>query len=405
MKRFTQLIFLFTLVFSTELVLAKGLSVDNPYVREVPPGQMISASFLTLKNDTDKNIALIKASSDVAKTVELHEHIHENGMMKMRLVPKIMVLANASTELKPGGFHIMLIGLQRKIKAGDKVKIDLEFDNGVKKTITATVKKIMMGMKMGGMKGKKMDTAHLNPMPNLMQIFKKMPDKLNLSKEQIESIEKGIKVRGPKIKKLFASLKKNENDILEATLSGKSISDIDKIADSIMQDRLAIMKGKTACRETTKGILDQKQFKTLIDIYRTKMMPKAKTMDETQAKMAMIKHTNPMPNLMQVIKKMGGQLNLTEKQTSKLKAWNEERGPVMAKQYKAVVKFEKEIQQASLNNEPVEKIYQLADAITMERMKIIRGKSFCRDKMISILKPDQYQKVVELYRTNFIKSM
>ncbi len=414
MKQINKIIITLILSISTTLSFAKGVNVEEPYVREVPPGQMISASFMTLKNDTDKEIALIKASSDVAKTVELHEHVHEDGMMKMRQIPKIVIPANGITPLKPGGYHIMLIGLQRKIKAGDKVNLNLEFDNGDKKTITATVKKVMMGMKMGGMKkGMKMgamngmkkmsnDTSHLNPMPNLMRVFKKMPEKLNLSKEQTEALAKGIKERSPKIKELFASLKKNESKIMKAALSGAPIAEIDQLADNIMQDRLAIMKGKTGCRESTKKILDEKQFKTMIELYRANMMPKAKKMNETQAKMAMIKHTNPMPNLMLVIKKMSDKLDLSTDQAAKLKAWGDERGPIMAKQYKAIIKLEKNILEAGLNNEPVDKIYQLADAITMERIKVIRGKLFCRDKMKSILNADQFKKVIELYKANFL---
>jgi len=409
MKQINKTILTIILLISTSLSFAKGVSVEEPYVREVPPGQMISASFMNLKNDSDKEIALIKASSDAAKSVELHEHVHEDGMMKMRQVSEILVPANGSTSLKPGGYHIMLIGLQQKIKAGDKIDLNLEFDNGDKKTITATVKKTMMGMKKGmkmdGMKEvKKMknDTSHLNPMPNLMLVFKKTPEKLNLNKEQTAALKKGMKERESKIKELFASLKKNESEIMEAALSGTPLTNIDQLANSIMQDRLAIMKGKTGCRESVKEVLDENQFKIMVDLYRAKMMPQAKKMNKMQAKMAMIKHTNPMPNLMLVVKKMGEKLNLSEDQAAKLKAWSDERDPVMAKQYKAIMKFEKEILEVALNNEPVEKIYQLADAITMERIKVIRGKLFCRNKMKSILNADQFKKVIELYKANFI---
>jgi len=224
---------------TSSLSFAKGMSVDDPYVREVPPGQMISASFMTLKNDADKEVALVKANSDVAKTVELHEHVHEDGMMKMRQVPKIVIPAKGETVLKPGGYHIMLIGLQRKIKSGDKIDINLEFNNGEKKTITATVKKVMMGMKgmkMGGMKGMKhgamkmggmkMNMAYFHPMPNLMKVFKKMPEKLSLSAEQTEKLKAGIAKRLPKVKDLKAAIAKYEKEINEAALADKPISQV-----------------------------------------------------------------------------------------------------------------------------------------------------------------------------------
>lgn len=135
------------LIVITGLSFAKDISVDSPYVREVPPGQMTSASFLTLTNSTDKEISLIKVTSDVAKNIELHEHIHEDGMMSMRQVTKVLIPANGKITLKPGGFHIMLIGLTLKIKAGDIIDLGLEFDNKEKQTIKAEVKKIIQGMK------------------------------------------------------------------------------------------------------------------------------------------------------------------------------------------------------------------------------------------------------------------
>ena len=128
--------------------LTNGISIESPYVRAIPPGQPISAAFMVLKNNTDTEVALVKATSDIAETAELHEHVEESGMMKMRQVPKISIAAKAKTDLKPGGYHIMLINLKKVIKPGDIIAINLEFDNGAKQVIKAEVKKMMMGMKM-----------------------------------------------------------------------------------------------------------------------------------------------------------------------------------------------------------------------------------------------------------------
>jgi hypothetical protein len=398
---------------SVGLSYAKGISVDNPYVREVPPGQITSASFLLLKNDNNKEVALIKATSDVAKHVELHEHVHSDGMMKMRQVPKIVIPANGTLELKPGGYHIMLIGLTRKIKSGDKVVINLEFDNGDKETTTATVKNVMKGMKMGGMKhdgmmkdmkhdGMKMDKVHLNPMPNLMKVFNKTPEKLNLTEEQTEKLKAGIAVRGPKVKDLFKAITKYEKEILDAALADKSLSDIDQLANNIIQERLNLINAKASCAESTKAILTKEQLNNLQSIYKKIYLKPLVYSDDIPGKMAMLKHVNPMPNLMMVVKKMSNKLNLSEKQAKKLKQWQDERGPVMAKQYKAIVKFENELQVAALNNASHEKQAELADAIMQNRMKVMRGKVFCRDKMKEILKPEQYKKVIDLYKANMM---
>ncbi len=417
MKRVNQIIFSVLLLLTTSLSFAADISIDNPYVREVPPGQQISASFMTLKNNTDADIALIKASSDVAKTVELHEHVHKDGMMQMRQVPKIVIPAHGETALKPGGFHIMLIGLQRKIKAGDKVNLSLEFDNGSKETVTATVKKIMMGMMKGGMKGmnhkqhmggemSKMGNIekmrHLNPMPNLMKVIKTSGDKLNLSKQQKETLQQHAKTRRAEVKELFAKVAKLEMELRDATLKGESISRIDQIANSLMLARQNIINTKASCADDLRTILDEKQFQKVMDIYKKDFAQKEAFSDDMAGKMKMIKHVNPMPNLMMVIKKMGDKLNLSEKQAAALKQWRDEREPVMKKQYAEIIKLENEIQQAALENAPTEKLAGLSDAIMQERTKVIRGKAFCRDKMNQILEPEQFKKVVELYKANFM---
>jgi len=130
---------------------ADSIMVHDPYVRAVPPGQPNSAAFMHLKNSSNMAHAIVTASSDVAEVVELHTHTNENGMMKMRRIEKIDIAANGEAMLKPGGLHIMLIGLKQGLKLDQKVAITLEFEDGSKKTITAPVRKIKMGM-MKGMK-------------------------------------------------------------------------------------------------------------------------------------------------------------------------------------------------------------------------------------------------------------
>lgn len=127
---------------------ADDIQVENPFAREVPPGAMASGSFMTLKNTSFDDVKLVSASSTVAKKVELHTHIHENGVMKMREVPSIEILAQGETQLKPGGLHIMLINLNQNIKAGDQVTVELKFEDGSQKTVEMPVKSVMgMGMK------------------------------------------------------------------------------------------------------------------------------------------------------------------------------------------------------------------------------------------------------------------
>ena len=130
---------------------ADTVMVANPYVRAVPPGQPNSAAFMTLHNMGESAHAVVSASSPAARVVELHTHIHKDGMMMMRQIPRIELPAAAETELKPGGLHIMLIGLKQAMQPGAMVSLTLNFDDGSSKTVQAPVRDVLGGMKMGTM--------------------------------------------------------------------------------------------------------------------------------------------------------------------------------------------------------------------------------------------------------------
>ena len=125
---------------------ASNISVMHPHVRAVPEGQPNSAAFMVLKNDTDQNRALVNARSNISKAVELHTHKKEGGMMRMRRVDKIDIDANSKTVLKPGGLHIMFIGLKHQLNKGDKVNLELIFDNGETVKLSIPVK-VVKGMR------------------------------------------------------------------------------------------------------------------------------------------------------------------------------------------------------------------------------------------------------------------
>ncbi len=149
MKKFPYIMFaLFSLLFSSHLQAnsqaSDEISIVDPYVRAVPPGQKISAAFLQLDNASDSMQSIVSASSPAAEVVELHTHIHDNGMMKMRRIEKIDIPAKGKTLLKPGGLHIMLIDLKNNLKPGQEVSVTLKFSDGSEKTFSAPVRKIQM---------------------------------------------------------------------------------------------------------------------------------------------------------------------------------------------------------------------------------------------------------------------
>jgi copper(I)-binding protein len=100
-----------------------------------------SAAYLVIKNSGGTADALIKAESDVADSVELHTMVMEGDVMKMSPVEKIDIPANGAAELKPGGFHVMLIGLRHDLKEGEVVKLTLTFQNSGPIQVEAPVRK------------------------------------------------------------------------------------------------------------------------------------------------------------------------------------------------------------------------------------------------------------------------
>ncbi|MGE5153247.1 MAG: copper chaperone PCu(A)C [Bdellovibrio bacteriovorus] len=118
-----------------------AVAITDAYARAVPPGQPNSAVFLTLTNGTAQPRALVGGSSPVAEVVELHTHIHADGMMRMRRVERIEVPAGDTVRLQPGGLHIMLIGLKGDLAPGDQVDLTLSFDDGTQTQVLAPVRK------------------------------------------------------------------------------------------------------------------------------------------------------------------------------------------------------------------------------------------------------------------------
>lgn len=122
-------ILLLSTLFVLNLWAVNDIEVKNAFVKQTPPHAQNSAIFLTIFNNTDKDIALIGAKSDISEVSELHTHIHKDGKMIMQKIPKIVIKAHSSTELKSGSYHIMLLKLKKPIVKDTKVNLNLEFDN------------------------------------------------------------------------------------------------------------------------------------------------------------------------------------------------------------------------------------------------------------------------------------
>ena len=116
-----------------------SITVSDAWVRNPPISDQPGAAYLVIQNNGAAD-RLLSVTSDIAQTIELHESMDSGGMMQMSPVPNIPIPAIGKVELKPGGFHMMLIGLTRPVKTGDKVQLTLNFEKAGKIPVTAEVK-------------------------------------------------------------------------------------------------------------------------------------------------------------------------------------------------------------------------------------------------------------------------
>ncbi|MGH6670497.1 MAG: copper chaperone PCu(A)C [Xanthobacteraceae bacterium] len=128
------------------------IAVEQPWARATPTGATTGAVYMTLANKTKDADRLTAASSDVASKVQIHKMSVVNGIMKMRqLVNGLAIPAGGSVTLKPGGYHVMLVGLKKQLIAGQTLPLTLIFAKAGKISITVPIKGI--GASQGGMSG------------------------------------------------------------------------------------------------------------------------------------------------------------------------------------------------------------------------------------------------------------
>ena len=119
-------------------VTAGDIAIGHPWTRAAGANSN-GAGFMTLKNNGAAGDRLISAASPAARVVELHTHIREGDVMRMRPVADIPIPPGQTVHLRPGGLHIMLFDVKKPLKAGDTLSLTLTFAKAEPLTITVPV--------------------------------------------------------------------------------------------------------------------------------------------------------------------------------------------------------------------------------------------------------------------------
>jgi copper(I)-binding protein len=120
-------------------VAAQAPRVDEVWARPTVPGQASGGGYLRIDNKGGAADRLLGARADVSAGVELHRMTMEGDVMRMRKVEAIDVPAGGSVELKPGGLHLMFIGLKAPLTAGSSFPLVLHFERAGEVKVQATV--------------------------------------------------------------------------------------------------------------------------------------------------------------------------------------------------------------------------------------------------------------------------
>ncbi len=135
----------FSTLFFASLPVMAQLTVKDPWVRATVSQQKATGAFMQITSAQDAR--LLEVKSPVAGVVEVHEMSMDKDVMKMRALPNGLDLpAGKAVELKPGGYHIMLMDLKQQVKEGDTVLVTLVVEGMDRKRTTLDVKVPVKGL-------------------------------------------------------------------------------------------------------------------------------------------------------------------------------------------------------------------------------------------------------------------
>lgn len=118
---------------SLALLAQADVTAKGAWVRGTVPAQTTTGAYVTFTSTADAKV--VGAGSPVAGMVEIHESTIKNGVNQMNAVDAVVLPAGKAVELKPGGMHVMLMGLSGPLKPGDKVPLTFTIeDKGGKRT-------------------------------------------------------------------------------------------------------------------------------------------------------------------------------------------------------------------------------------------------------------------------------
>lgn len=116
------------------------VQVEGAHIKTLAPGQTRAAAYFVLHNHGQQDLQVLHVEARVAAEAQIHRHIHEDGMMKMRRVRHLLVPADARLVFEPGGYHLMLLDISEPLAVGSQFTVTMEFDGADKVSFPVEVR-------------------------------------------------------------------------------------------------------------------------------------------------------------------------------------------------------------------------------------------------------------------------
>lgn len=131
------LLLILLLIFSTSAL--AELDIRDPWIKNLPASVPVRAGYMTIHNPQSKAVSIISLRSDAFASIEIHQTIEQDGMMRMEQVPNLRIEANTGVQLAPGGLHLMMMNPSEPTQPGDQLEIVIMLDDGSEQRVKMRV--------------------------------------------------------------------------------------------------------------------------------------------------------------------------------------------------------------------------------------------------------------------------
>ena len=228
---------------------------------------------------------------------------------------------------------------------------------------------------------------HATSLPLYMNVILNNKEALHIDDEQYKKFKEISNNKSAEALKIANNIKEIEKKLYQLSLDNSKKEDLLNNLEESLKLRTSLANMKLDCRSKVLEILNEEQWTALLKMYKEKMPFNDKT------DMALlIKHVNPLPNYMQLVKDID--IKLDTKQEEKLSKWSDENHPRMMELAKKVNTLEMNVYELSMNKESKENILKKVNEIADIKKEILITKTDCRDNLINtILTEDQWKKL------------